>query len=80
MTLKDDNSIETEDGNIIRFDIEYDAHCACYVAIAWSGNLVSEGISESEAVSSLKRILAAKERHYGSWSNYVRFREHLEKD
>lgn len=76
--LKDDNEIPTKDGNIIRFDLEYDTQCSCYLAVAWTGNLVGEGISESEAVSSLKRILAAKERHYGSWSDYVKFREHLD--
>ena len=78
MTLKDDNYIETKDGNKIRFDVTYDTTCALFVAVAWSGNLAGDGESEADAVAFLKKIVAHRERRYGSWSDYVRFREHRE--
>lgn len=75
--LKDDNYIETKDGNIIRFDVTYDTDCARFVAVSWSGNLASDGESEEAAITFLKKMVAHKERHYGSWSDYVKFREHM---
>ena len=76
LSSKDNNYLTTRDGNKVPFEVKYDTQCRSFLAISQIGNLVGEGETEDESVGCLKRLVACRERRTGSWSAYIRSREH----
>ena len=76
LSSRDNNYLTTRDGNKIPFEVKYDVQCGSFLAVSQIGNLVGEGETETESVGALKRLVASRERHSGSWSAYTRSREH----